>query len=256
MFLLGQRLGSRAHKNVSYDPATGRASGFRRHSPAQAERLTCLLAEFAENLTTWLAGSLPRYARGWRRDLVSYRPEEEATRRLRLTARNDLLHVDAFPSRPTEGWRILRCFANVNPTEPRVWVTSETFPTLLERYGRQVGLPGTWTESWAARLRRRVIGLFKRGARRRTPYDAFMLRLHDFLKRNEEFQECSRKRLWTFPPGSAWVAFTDTLSHAALRGRFALEHSFFVAPESLELPDLSPPHLLEQVHAAPLRRAA
>ena len=37
-FLLEQRLASRAHKNISYDPNTSRAGGFARHSPAQAER--------------------------------------------------------------------------------------------------------------------------------------------------------------------------------------------------------------------------
>ena len=51
------------------------------------------------------------YAATWKPDRGSYRPEEEATRRLRLTARNDLIHVDAFPNRPTQGYRILRVFA-------------------------------------------------------------------------------------------------------------------------------------------------
>ena len=32
-FLLAQQLASRAHKNVSYDPHTGKASGFFHHSP-------------------------------------------------------------------------------------------------------------------------------------------------------------------------------------------------------------------------------
>src|SRR5207248_365638 len=54
-FLFRQGLGSRAHKNVSYDPATGKAAGFRRESPEQAERLRRLLAEFAEGATSWLA---------------------------------------------------------------------------------------------------------------------------------------------------------------------------------------------------------
>src|SRR5256885_13108085 len=64
------------------------------------------------------------------------------------------------------------------------------------------------------------------------PYTTLFLSMHDFLKRNEAFQERSRKRVWKFPPGSMWLVFTDTASHAALRGRYALEHSYFVAPES------------------------
>jgi hypothetical protein len=255
-FLFQQGLGSRAHKNISYDPATGKAGGYRRDSAAQAERLRRLLADFAEQATAWLARALPAYAAGWRRDRVSFRPEEEATRKLRLTARNDLLHVDAFPSRPTRGWRILRLFANVNATEPRVWVTSDPFPVLLERFGAEVGLPTSSGVSWAGRLGQRVLGLFQPGRRRRTEYDAFMLRMHDFLKRNEAFQERGRKRVWKFPPGSMWLVFTDTASHAALRGRYALEHSYFVAPETLALPDESPPALLERACAAARRAAA
>jgi hypothetical protein len=67
-----------------------------------------------------------------------------------------------------------------------------------------------------------------------------MLRFHDFLKLNDAFQEHCRKRYWTFPPGCCWLVFTDSVSHAALRGRYAMEHSYFVAPESLLLPDQAP----------------
>jgi len=256
-FLLEQRLASRAHKNISYDPATGQAGGFLRRSAAQAERVRELLAAFAEEATRWLAATLPGYARTWQRDRVSFRPEEEATRRLRPKARNDLLHVDAFPSRPTRGHRILRCFANVNLTEPRVWVTSDPFARLLERFGRQAGLPAPARDGWARRLHEKVRGLFHPARRSRTVYDTFMLRFHDFLKAHDEFQERGPKRFWSFPPGSAWLVFTDTASHAALRGRFALEHSYFVAPESLVLPGESPPALLEKACGLPvLGRAA
>jgi len=256
-FLLRQRLASRAHKNVSYNPARGKASGYRRESAEQEERLRRLLADFARGVTTWLAATLPRYAGAWKPDLVSYRPVEEATRKLRLKARNDLLHVDAFPTRPTNGWRILRAFANVNPTEPRVWVTSEPFARLLERYGAAAGLPGENGGDWVWRVRDSVLRLLRPGRRSRSPYDAFMLRLHDYLKANEAFQERTPKRFWKFPPGSAWLAITDTCSHAVLRGRFALEHSYFLAPQSLALPDESPAALLaRQCGRQVLARAA
>ncbi len=84
-----------------------------------------------------------------------------------------------------------------------------------------------------------------------------MLRLHHFLKANEEYQEHTPKRFWTFPPGCAWMVLTDTATHAALRGRFALEHSYFLAPETLALPDESPAALLERACGIPvLTRAA
>src|SRR5262249_33288087 len=78
-FVVGQRLGSRAQKNISYDPHRGSAAGFRRESAAQAERLRGLLASFSQAVTAWTAAALPLYPRAWRLDRVSYRPEEEAT---------------------------------------------------------------------------------------------------------------------------------------------------------------------------------
>src|SRR5712692_2219263 len=157
LFLLEQRLASRAHKNISYDPHAGKAAGFLRHSAEQAERLRHLLAVFSQNATCWLASQLPRYMPGCRLDRVSFRPEEEATRRLRLKARNDLLHVDAFPSRPTNGQRILRLFVNINPTEPRVWATSDSFAKLLERFGRAAGLPTGQGPAWKRQLSNKLL---------------------------------------------------------------------------------------------------
>lgn len=255
-FLLCQQLSSRAHKNISYDAGKDRTSGFLFQDTAQASRLHDLLSTFSTVATSWLAKQLPSYAASWKLDQVTFRPEEEATRRLRQKARNDLLHVDAFPSRPTNGYRILRLFANVNPTEPRVWMTSDPFAKLLERFGRDVGLPTT-AFSWSGLWQRNVIGLFNPNRRQRSAYDEFMLRFHDFMKANDEFQENCTKRFWNFEPGCAWMAITDTASHAALRGRYALEHSFFIAPDALVLPQESPAALLAQACGQPvLARAA
>jgi hypothetical protein len=189
---------------------------------------------------------LPRYAFSWQPDRASLRPEEEAIRKLRLTARNDLLHFDAFPSRPTRGQRILRLYTNINPTDERVWMTSDAFAKVLQKYGDKVGLPSTQTNTWVRRLGHGLLGFFQPTVLERTEYDEFMLRLHHFLKTNDDFQENAPRRLWHFKPGTAWLLFSDTISHAELRGQYALEHSFFVAPESLALPAESPPFLLER----------
>ena len=252
LFLCQQRLANRAHKNVSYDPQTGRAAGFLRQSAEQAERLRRLLASFSEHVTSWLSVTLPRYAKGWQLDRVSFRPEEEATRRLRLSARNDLLHVDAFPSRPTNGKRLLRVFVNINLSDPRVWMTSDPFPVLFERYAKEAGLPGHYRERWGKRLLQGLGRLLRPGRPRRSTYDSFMLRFHDFLKRNDAFQEQCVKRIWSFPPGSAWMCFTDTTSHACPSGQFALEQTFLVRRSSLLLPDKAPIALLERLAGFPL----
>jgi hypothetical protein len=256
-FLLRQRLRNSYHKNISFNPDSDTVTGFRYRTPEQAERLRILLDAFSSGAASWLCRLLPRYAPTLQRDRASFRPEEEATRALRLTARNDLLHLDAFPSRPTRGFRILRLFVNINPTDDRVWLTSETFGRLLEQFGYKVGLPVGDGSGWARRLGQGLLGLFQPGVQERTPYDSFMLRLHHFLKNNSEFQERAPRRFWHFAPGTAWLAFTDTISHAELRGQYALEHSFFIAPHSLAVPEASPPALLERACGLPvLPRAA
>ena len=118
--------------------------------------------------------------------------------------------------------------------------------------GPAVGLPTTPADGWVRRIGQGLLSLFQPGAARRTPYDVYMLRLHHFLKNCAEFQERAPRRLWQFPPASAWLVFTDAVSHAELRGRYALEHSFFIAPEALALPAESPLALLERACGAPV----
>ncbi len=238
-FLLRQSLGKVVHKNVSYNPHTDRVAGFLRQDEEQQERLRAILAGFARTVTAWVAEALPRYRGGCQPDRVSFRPEEEALRKLRLKARNDLLHVDAFPGRPARGRRILRVFANVNPLEPRIWVTSEPLPVLVGRYRADVERQRDWLRLLGGKL----VELFRPAQARRAPSDWFMLRMHDYLKANDDFQRANR-RIWHFPPGSVWLAMTDACSHAVLRGRFALEHSYFIAPHVLTRPELSPEGLL------------
>jgi hypothetical protein len=254
-FLLLQELGSLAHKNISYNPATKKVGGLVRKGGGQIERMAQIFSDFSRAVTGWMTETFPRYSHGWELDRCSYRPQEEATRRLRLTARNDLLHVDAFPGRPSNGRRILRVFVNLNPKEPRVWVTSDNFARLLQRFGDAAGMPGART-GWLAALGHGLLRLFHPKHRGRSAYDAFMLRFHDFLKANEELQDRGPKRLWTFPPGAAWLAMTDTCSHAVLRGRFAMDHSYFISPQTLFLPNESPPVLLAAAKVPPVPRSA
>src|SRR5262249_37567066 len=158
---------------------TGATTGYVRTSDDQAEQLDRILGAFSREVTAWVAKVLPRYRGGIEPDRVSYRPEEEATRSVRLNARNDLLHIDAFPNRPARGRRILRIFANINPTEPRVWATSEPLPRLLDRYGQEAA---KYRAGWLADLGENVFDLFRPRNIRPATSDRLMRRLHDYLK--------------------------------------------------------------------------
>ena len=221
-----QRLKSSSQKNISYHPEQHTVSGYALHDTAQAERLLTLMREFSRQACGYLAKLLPRYAKSWQPDRASLRPEEEATRRLRLTARNDLLHFDAFPSRPTGGHRILRLYVNINPTDDRVWATSDTFAKVLTKYAGQVRWPSEQGITWLHRLGHRVAKIFQPTVGERTRYDDFMLHLHHFLKTNDDFQDRASRHLWHFRPGTAWLLFSDTVSHAELRGNSCALETF------------------------------
>src|SRR5262249_33993873 len=152
---------------------------------------------------------------------------------------------DAFPSRPTNGDRILRAFTNVHPSQPRCWVTSEPFETFIGRVldGPRASLSLPLRRGWWQRLRPHLAALAPRAAAPllgRTPYDAFMLRLHDHLKADLEWQAVAPRHEWRFPPGSSWVVFSDAVPHAVLSGQFAVEQTFFVPRAVLLEPRRAP----------------
>src|SRR5258708_37836227 len=108
------------------------------------------MKSYSQNATRLLSVLLAPYREDWKLDYASYRPLEEENRDLSLHKRNDLLHTDAFPSRPTNGDRILRFFTNINPSQPRKWMTTTPFDALAAQFAGKSGgcpLPGSLTKS-------------------------------------------------------------------------------------------------------------
>ena len=245
-FLLGVRLsGGPYHKNIAYRPNTGSISGCRKMERASVERLRSILSEYSRRVVQFAGDLLPRYRVNWRLDLASLRPLEESGRELPLKKRNDLLHTDAFPTRPTNGGLILRFFTNTHPTKSRVWVTSDPFATAASRYARDAGLE-RFARGSMHHLERVLgaIGLIPDG---RSRYDEFMLAFHDYLKRNAEYQRSCPKYRFEFPPGASWMVFTDVVPHSVESGQSAVEQTFIVAPESLASPEKAPIAILEKL---------
>jgi hypothetical protein len=252
-FLLAQRRGdSRIHKNVSYRPTQDVLRGFSASQTETVARLRRVMRRYSTEVTRFLSVFLAPYAGRWALDFASYRPLEEEGRDLSLHKRNDLLHVDAFPSRPTRGGRILRVFTNINPESARIWHSTTGFDQLARRFAADAGL-----EQIAARSSS-GFGSLRRGATRllsnlglplaeRSAYDRFMLRFHDYLKENADFQKnCPKIRL-EFPPHSTWIVFTDAVPHAVLSGQFALEQTYIVPTDALLSPDTAPISILESL---------
>jgi 3-deoxy-D-manno-oct-2-ulosonic acid (Kdo) hydroxylase len=255
-FLVGVRQrGSAFFKNISYQPASGRLRGFAR-SGTDALRLKRVLSDYSDRIREAAVELLAPYAAGLQIDLTSFRPIEEQGRDLRGHSRNDLIHVDSFPTRPARGRRILRFFTNVHPAHPRIWVVSQTFAELAARMALDAGLTQYAADAaglsgrlrQAARTAARIAGI----ATDSSPYDQFMLRFHDYLKDNQDFQRDCPKERYEFPAGSTWIAMTDMVPHAVLSGQYALEHTFFVPVTSMVMPEKSPLRILEAMAGAHL----
>ena len=252
-FLLEQRQkDGRAHKNISYRPRQDVLRGSVEERKEDTERLHAIMKRYSSEVTRFLGRVLEPYSERWALDFASFRPEEERGRNLPVHKRNDLLHMDAFPTRPTRGNRILRCFTNINPVEPRVWLTTDGFESLAQKFAREAGLDEYARRngrfSWATAFGR----LFGLKSANRSAYDHFMLGFHDFLKENTAFQEQCRKIEMRFPPQATWMCFTDSVPHAVMSGRFALEQTFILPVDAMLAPEKSPIRILERLAGRPL----
>jgi hypothetical protein len=246
-FLVSQQWSElRLHKNVSYRPGDDTLRGVAGDSAA-VERVHTILRNYNANVLRFAANFLAPYAGKWVVDFASFRPLEEQGRDLPLHKRNDLLHVDAFPSRPTRGGRILRIFTNLNPKKVRVWNTTGAFEALAQRYADGADLKKFASESTFSRTVHGLAGkLGLRGADR-TPYDAFMLHFHDYLKENADFQQNFPKNRLEFPPLATWLVFTDGVAHAAMSGQYAMEQTLLIPPSALVAPEQAPYRILETI---------
>jgi hypothetical protein len=245
-FLLAQRqTGGKNHKNIAYKPKSNTISNAASLSEQQSKRLLEIMQFYSQSCSSFLSQLLSPYHSHWRVDYASFRPFEEKGRPLRTRARNDLLHVDSFPTRPMNGKRILRFFTNINPAQDRKWITSDPFEVLAKRFGgKEVPFP---RKNTPIRSLMEVAKKWGLPITLRSPYDVFMLNLHNFLKENEEFQQTCLKNYWEFPPNSCWVVFSDQVSHAAIAGQYALEQTLILPPSALVNPQTAPLAILEKL---------
>jgi len=252
-FLLSRRQqNTRFHKNISFRPQTNLLRGFPAGEKEDFARLQEIMQFYSGQVTKFLAAFLPPYAEKQLLDYASYRMIEENGRDLPLHKRNELLHVDAFPNRPTWGGRILRVFTNINPTKERVWHIGENFKRLAEKYASDAGLNriAAQSASTSGKIRQQTSRVLKKAGlpvADRSSYDRFMLRFHDYLKENTKYQKNGNKTRLEFPPHSTWLVFTDGVPHSVLSGQFALEQTFIIPFAALVSPEDSPARVLEKI---------
>ena len=209
------------------------------------EELHGLLERYAASARALVRHLLPRYSPHCTDSVTSFRPVAVEGRRFGWRRDDTRLHVDCFPTTPSGGRRLLRVFTNVHPAgAPRVWSIGEPFRSFAERFAPRVRqpLPGS---SWAFA----TLGL-TRG--RRSEYDHVMLQLHDLAKSDLGYQRGAPRESAAFAAGSTWIALTDGLVHAAIRGQHAFEHTFMLERMGMCDPQRSPLATLEALMGRPL----
>ena len=208
---------------------------------AAADRveLASMIARFAAGASELVTAMFPRYAPYVRRARSSYRPQPAVGRAVSWRKDDSRLHVDAFPSRPNRGERILRVFTNVNPSEDRVWRVGESFETMARTLLPRVANPIPGASAVLAALR------VTKG--RRSIYDHLMLKLHDRAKADLDYQRECAQEVVRFAPGTTWVCFSDQVMHAAVSGQFMFEQTIHLPVSALYDPARSPLAILTRL---------
>lgn len=223
-------------KNVSLDGTRLKGAAGDADDLAQ---LAAMVARFADDAAALVSTLFPRYAAHAARARTSFRPQPAVGRNVSWRKDDSRLHVDAFPSRPSGGDRILRVFSNVNPTQPRVWRVGESFETMAKTLLPRVRGPVPGSAAVLAALH------VTRGLR--SDYDHLMLGLHDRAKEDMAYQRDCEQEVVRFEPGTTWLCFSDQVMHAAVSGQYMLEQTIHLPNSALYDPEQAPLAILERM---------
>jgi hypothetical protein len=199
-----------------------------------------MIGRFRAEAEGLLANLVPRYGEHLRRGATSFRPSVVQNRVQSWRADDRRMHVDAFPSRPNYGERLLRVFTNVNlEGEPRVWRVGEPFEDVARRFLPKVKPYSAWQA--------KVLNALHVTKSLRSEYDHIMLQLHDAMKSDLDYQKNAPQVTFNFPPGCAWVCFSDQTSHAVMAGQYMMEHTLQLSPMHQYDKDASPLAILTRL---------
>ena len=231
-------------KNVSLDPATG----VLKHATLPAEdqaKLASMLRRYSDYAQKLLGMVLAPYAAAVEIGRTSFRPVETHGRSSSPRKDDTRLHVDAFPSTPLAGKRILRMFTNINPRgEARHWRLGAPFEQVASTFLGKI--PEQWPGSaWMLQ----TFGVTKT---HRTAYDHTMLYIHNIMKSDDIYQQTVMQSEFRFPAGSTWIVYTDRVSHAAMAGQHVLEQTFYLPVSAMTNPSKAPLKILERLSGRPL----
>lgn len=223
-------------KNISLDGAALKGA---RGAPEELAALAQMIARFAAAAGDLVTALFPRYAPHVKQARTSFRPQPAVGRAVSWRKDDSRLHIDAFPSRPNHGQRILRVFCNVNPVEDRVWRVGEDFAAMATKFLPLIRPPLAGASTLLSLLH------VTKGVR--SEYDHVMLGLHDRAKADRDYQRNCRQQTVRFAPGTTWLCFSDQVMHAAVSGQHMLEQTIHLPVSALYSRDSSPLAILERL---------
>jgi hypothetical protein len=226
-------------KNISLEPGARDPVGLA-PGDAAAPAVAGMMSRFSDFARRLALAIAPDYQAAMTTGRTSFRPVETSGRSVADWRADDTrLHTDAFPATPVGGRRVLRVFANIDPEgRPRLWRVGGSFEALASGYLPQIPRPSA-IHAAVLYLRRKTRG-------RRSPYDHYMLQLHDLAKSDRAFQANPCQQVISFGR-SVWMVFSDQVPHAAMSGRNAVETTFYLPPSAQRHPELSPLAVLERL---------
>lgn len=234
------RFSTAKSKNISYNAKTKELRGtdcddFHKR---QFERM---MQRYVDATSRLMRSLFPLYTTHLQTGRTSFRPVEIKGRQPKSIRKDDTkLHVDAFPTTPTQGRRIIRVFCNVDPNNsPRVWRVGEPFEEVAKRFLPKV------RRQWP--LRSFLLQHLRLTRGKPTEYDYTMLQLHHLMKMDPDYQQTVSQQELQFQSGCTWMVFTDQVSHAALSGQYILEQTFYLPVYAQAYPQLSPLKTLERL---------
>ena len=214
-------------------------------SAQDQQALAAMVGRFRQQALQLVDDLLPEYKGQLRVAPTSFRPKQVETRAQSVRADDQRMHVDAFPSRPSYGERLLRVFTNLNPHGvPRVWRVGEDFETIARRFLPQAKPYRLWQA--------KLLNAVHATKSLRSEYDHLMLQLHDLMKFDEAYQKNGTQVTVPFPPGSVWVCFSDQATHAVMSGQFMMEQTLYLPPGKEVDPQASPLAILTRLVGRPL----
>lgn len=244
--LFSSNLVQEGHKTITFDISSNKIYRCQGEQDVQ-NAIRSMMHRFANYAKNFIHQLCPQYKEHLSLGKTCFHPVEiRGCKSLSYKDNDSLLHIDSFPKEPTQGKRILRFCANVNPFHiPQVWKIGDDYKEAIKRYIPTIKGPVLGVRS--------VLKHLKLTNSYRALYDHYMLGVHDKMMSDLNFQKNTPHERVAFPPFSCWLAFTDQLVHGVQSGQYSLEQNFYLPIANQEAPSKSPLVYMEKLLQRNLR---